>query len=916
MTLPLISTILYIDSEEGLEGCLDNLQKQERFLEQCQLIAIDPNCSEEAAALLAELPNAVYVPAEGAEVAEAYQMGLEKAQGRYLHFFLSSAALGATAYSVTTDVMEQNGSASVSMVPMQRDRDTGTTRYKGACMPQEREDVVSVDLTQSDCIQLMLQAYVFRTELAKELHFHTELRDDAQYRFLLEFQLAHPVYDYARRVRCYYTVSREDNTSTNPLQYLSWWYQSSVDSFHIPFLAEVQEKYGSVPTFVQLACYYLIYCKYNCNMNDRSKGVIKTKEEAIALMESTFRACTYLDPEVMLRYRLTNKMTASRVLRFFLLRGRAKAMGRGYEVVEKDEHFVCRYPALDGSDRDDCPETVFAATKKEKLRIRIMNHNKDTLQVDASVGLVDLMPRDQYEIYAVVTEGSKTTVYPAQDLNIYPLIKYFGFTITRKHNFQFLFPVPTGKEEVSIQFFYRFNGNEHPFHVTFITPNSHIVGRNRLGYWLFGDRILTRRGKRKVVILPYSRIFHIKRELLYCREAWSKTKKKKQARRGVFLRMLFWLLRGFYQKKHIWVTFDKQYKAGDNGEYIYQYLRENAPDVEPYYIIKRESPDYPRLVKQDRKHILVYGTIRCQLICLLAEIYLGTHANISAQYNRSKNYRPYTVDLQQGDYVCIQHGLTIQKIAQYQNRQFDNIRLYCLASPFEQKNLSHPFYDFKPEELRMTGLARYDGLKNNDQKIILITPTWRKNVVNSNVANNKKTHNSNFKNSAYFRIYNDLINDPTLIDCAKRCGYRIIYLLHPAMSAQLEDFDRNDFVELLPATGDMSYEKILTESSLMVTDYSGVQFDFAYMRKCLVYYHPDELPPHYDAGGLIYETMGFGPICRNHQQIVSELCAAMERQCTTEPEYVRRADEFFAFSDHNNCERIYHTIKEWKKNKG
>lgn len=51
------------------------------------------------------------------------------------------------------------------------------------------------------------------------------------------------------------------------------------------------------------------------------------------------------------------------------------------------------------------------------------------------------------------------------------------------------------------------------------------------------------------------------------------------------------------------------------------------------------------------------------------------------------------------------------------------------------------------------------------------------------------------------------------------------------MSAQLEDFDRNDYVELIPATGDMSYEKILTESSLMVTDYSGVQFDFAYQRQ-------------------------------------------------------------------------------------
>ena len=53
----------------------------------------------------------------------------------------------------------------------------------------------------------------------------------------------------------------------------------------------------------------------------------------------------------------------------------------------------------------------------------------------------------------------------------------------------------------------------------------------------------------------------------------------------------------------------------------------------------------------------------------------------------------------------------------------------------------------------------------------------------------------------------------------------------------------------------MSYEKILRESDLMITDYSGVQFDFAYMHKPVIYFHPDELPPSYDEGAYKYETM-------------------------------------------------------------
>ena len=106
----------------------------------------------------------------------------------------------------------------------------------------------------------------------------------------------------------------------------------------------------------------------------------------------------------------------------------------------------------------------------------------------------------------------------------------------------------------------------------------------------------------------------------------------------------------------------------------------------------------------------------------------------------------------------------------------------------------------------------------------------------------------------------------------------------------------------------MSYEKILTEASLMVTDYSGVQFDFAYMRKPIVYYHPDTLPPHYESGGIDYPTQGFGPIITNHEAVVDEICRYMENGCKTDAEYIDRANDFFEFDDFDNAKRIYEEI--------
>ena len=371
-------------------------------------------------------------------------------------------------------------------------------------------------------------------------------------------------------------------------------------------------------------------------------------------------------------------------------------------------------------------------------------------------------------------------------------------------------------------------------------------------------------------------------------------------------------MKPFYKNRQIWITYDKLYKAGDNGEYIYRHVKENHSDVKMYYVIKKEALDYERLKREENANLLLYGTFKHKLMSLLATVILATHANaISYCGFSSKKSKLYICDLFDAEIVCIQHGLTIQEIAQYQNRLVDNTKLYCCASKYEVHNLlNNAMYDFQEKHIEMTGLARYDGLKDKNQKQILITPTWRRYLtLPSPKYGEARQHNDSFKNSDYFKIYNTLINDERLISTAKEYGYKIIYVLHPCTSSQIDDYDRNNHVELLAATDNVNYEKMLTEASLMVTDYSGVQFDFAYMRKPIVYYHPDELPPHYETSELDYETMGFGPICKTNDQIVNVLCEYMKKECKIEEEYIRRANDFFAYDDYNNCERIYQSIQ-------
>lgn len=54
---------------------------------------------------------------------------------------------------------------------------------------------------------------------------------------------------------------------------------------------------------------------------------------------------------------------------------------------------------------------------------------------------------------------------------------------------------------------------------------------------------------------------------------------------------------------------------------------------------------------------------------------------------------------------------------------------------------------------------------------------------------------------------------------------------------------------------EISYKKLLTKCSLMITNCSDVQFDFVYMRKPIAYSHFKEVPPYFEEGSFNYETM-------------------------------------------------------------
>lgn len=92
----------------------------------------------------------------------------------------------------------------------------------------------------------------------------------------------------------------------------------------------------------------------------------------------------------------------------------------------------------------------------------------------------------------------------------------------------------------------------------------------------------------------------------------------------------------------------------------------------------------------------------------------------------------------------------------------------------------------------------------------------------------------------------------------------------------------------------------------MITDYSSVAFDFAYIKKPLIYYQNDDY--HYEKGYFDYETMGFGDIIQTEEELIDKIIEYIENNCQMEEKYQKRVDKFFKYTDKNNSKRVYEWI--------
>ena len=464
---------------------------------------------------------------------------------------------------------------------------------------------------------------------------------------------------------------------------------------------------------------------------------------------------------------------------------------------------------------------------------------------------------------------------------------YFDYTYYKDYSFEFSIPLSTD-ERYEIEF--RTNGAK--LRIDFSRPCnfSKVVGYAKTKDYLSvlkNDRIIIeKKTTPKWIKREFKALVHMLKE------------RKEGYKVGIPFRIAYMLGYPFLKNKHIWFFMDRPDSGDDNGMHMFKYAIDKDKDIKKYFILEKNGNNYAEIEKIGK--ILPYKSIKHRYLGLFAENIITSHPDNQIIYPFWASY-PHLAGLLKSNTTFLQHGIIKDDISGWLNRCDMNLSLFITSSIMEFESVFENPYNYSKDVVKLLGLPRFDGLKNEeDKKEIIIMPSWRRYLDDKSPQFISKTK--------FFKNFNSLINNEKLINAAREYGYEIIFKPHPNIYKFIDLYDTNDYVKI--DMEQIKYQTLFNSGSLLITDYSSVAFDFSYLKKPIIYYqYIDDYHFDVETGYFKYESMGFGEVCKEEEELVDLIIEYIKNECRMKDEYSRKVDDFYFYHDRNNCERVYKAIK-------
>lgn len=362
---------------------------------------------------------------------------------------------------------------------------------------------------------------------------------------------------------------------------------------------------------------------------------------------------------------------------------------------------------------------------------------------------------------------------------------------------------------------------------------------------------------------------------------------------------------------HMWVVSEYRHLARDNGYWMFRHIRLCHPEQQVYYPIERNAPDYCAV--SPLGNVIPFGGFRHYLLFWAADVQIGTTKCYGFPYRRiCEDLVQWNIH--QFKYVFLNHGYTRGK-SSIVDASETNYDLLLTCSDDDRRVIIEENGQL-PEHVRTTGYARHDNLTNEllDSKRILVMPTWRK-WIDYRLLTNKADLERNeqlFLDSPYYLCWQAFLNDARLITLLEERDLNLVFYLHEYAQGYSHHFSSRSERVTIATTDRYNIQDLLKTSALLVTDYSSVCYDFGYMHRPVIYYQFDreefERRQYAPGGFFSYEKNGFGEVALTQDEVLDFVSASAANEFVMEEKYAERVDDYFAYRDQHNCERVYDAI--------
>ncbi len=874
--------------EHYVAQAIDSLIQQDiGFEDNIQLILVDDGSEDSSLEICRDYEkqypaNILVLTKENGGVSSTRNLGLEYVKGEFVSFMDSDDILSENTCSEIYRFFEEAGDrVDVVSMPM--------VWFEGQSGPHllnkkfQRGNRIANLNTEYTTIQLSSASAFMRVSALPKPAFDTNLRYCEDAKMLMEILCRKPMLGLVNS--CTYWVRRRTQgmrSATQTSVTRKEWWTDSLRNFQLDSLIWCTKELGYVPGFVQYLMMYDI--QWRLQIRDIEEETMN-EQELEEYRQLLAQVLQYIEP----RYIMEQTEVHGEQKKLLL------ELKYGADEVRYDNWNAMLY----------CREQLISYMEWNSMMVEMLDlQDKNTLVVE---GYQCWISHPYCQMEPAVRYNGK--VLPCKSVERTRLeTKCLGRTIVEGKGFVATIPLDVNAPQHDIAFGVLADGlfvEKRNLRCGRYFPISTVYNQSyyKQGDWMFtlvDNHLQAQRATKKSV-------FNRERNLL--KQMWE------ARRRKMVLYRLWHNATSWIPRRPVWLLSDRVDKADDNAEAMFRYLCQNHKDVKACFVVNKDSADYQRL--KEVGPVLAMGSFAHRMAYLRSQCILSSHVNDVF----TRPFRGWQEEIRdiayRKDLVFLTHGVTKHDISAWINRYNQNIHLYVATTHQEEKNLLQERYHYSAQQVALTGQPRFDRLINKPQKKITIMPTWRRYLLTGiDEVTGLWEVADNFEESTYCKMYTELLSNKELLDTAQRLGYEIRFLSHPNMRMGQEHIKHDPRVTILDSK--VAYSQLFSESDLIVSDYSSTVFDFAYMRKPVLYYQADDA--EFNGGGHTYQESelrwdSFGEIEVTPQAMASRIMEYMENGCQLKPQYRKEIDAMFAFSDQNNCQRLYNAIQKMEKGK-